>query len=89
MEIICSAIAMSALPPKADMCIALAYVCFGPGADIGPDFYDERKPAVRRSPQHRQVLSISTAICLRFRRRAIVTPTTRKKAEESSGREIS
>jgi hypothetical protein len=26
---------MSALPPKADMCSALAYVCFGPKADIG------------------------------------------------------
>ena len=25
--------AMSALPPKADMCGALAYVCFGPIAD--------------------------------------------------------
>jgi hypothetical protein len=28
---------MSTLPPKADMCAALAYVCFGPIADIaGP-----------------------------------------------------
>jgi|GEM_PF-924030 hypothetical protein len=25
---------MSALPPKADMCVALAYACFGPIADI-------------------------------------------------------
>ena len=25
---------VSALPPKADMCGALAYVCFGPEADI-------------------------------------------------------
>ena len=25
---------MSALPPKADMCGALAYVCFGPIADM-------------------------------------------------------
>jgi hypothetical protein len=25
---------MSALPPKADMCSALAYVCFGPKADM-------------------------------------------------------
>jgi len=25
---------MSALPPKADMCSALADVCFGPKADI-------------------------------------------------------
>jgi hypothetical protein len=25
---------MSALPPKADMCSALAYVCFGPKAHI-------------------------------------------------------
>src|SRR4029450_960532 len=30
-----SAIVMSALPPKADMCSALAYGCFGPIADIG------------------------------------------------------
>jgi hypothetical protein len=27
--------AMSALPPKADVCGALACVCFGPKADIG------------------------------------------------------
>jgi hypothetical protein len=27
---------MSALPPKADMCGALAHVCFGPIADISP-----------------------------------------------------
>src|SRR5262249_26543544 len=27
-------IAMSALPPKADMCSALGHVCFGPQADI-------------------------------------------------------
>src|SRR4029450_1295988 len=26
---------MSALPPKADMCSALAHVCFGPIADLG------------------------------------------------------
>jgi hypothetical protein len=25
---------MSALPPKADMCGAIAHVCFGPKADI-------------------------------------------------------
>jgi hypothetical protein len=30
--------AMSALPPKADMCGALAHVCFGPKADI--DLFD-------------------------------------------------
>ena len=28
---------MSALPPKADMCSALAYVCFGPIADARLD----------------------------------------------------
>jgi hypothetical protein len=27
-------LAMSALPPKADMCGALGHVCFGPKADI-------------------------------------------------------
>ena len=32
---------MSALPPKADRCSALAHVCFGPKADIG----DEVDPA--------------------------------------------
>jgi hypothetical protein len=31
---------MSALPPKADMCSALAHVCFGPIADIRPSFDD-------------------------------------------------
>ena len=25
---------MSALPPKADMCVATAHVCYGPEADI-------------------------------------------------------
>ena len=29
--------AMAALPSKADMCIAIAYVCFEPIADIGVD----------------------------------------------------
>src|SRR5262245_34038427 len=28
---------MSALPPKADMCGAIAHVCFGPKADIKPN----------------------------------------------------
>src|SRR5262245_21477644 len=36
--------AMSALPPKADMCGALAHVRFGPIADIGPTS-DERGDA--------------------------------------------
>jgi hypothetical protein len=33
---------MSALPPKADMCGALAYVCFGPKADI--ELYVDQQP---------------------------------------------
>jgi hypothetical protein len=33
---------MSALPPKADMCSALAYVCFGPKADIAKSLFDLR-----------------------------------------------
>jgi hypothetical protein len=41
--------AMSALPPKADMCSALAHVCFGPEADMaaGPRIVErwERLPA--------------------------------------------
>jgi hypothetical protein len=35
-----------ALPPKADMCSALAYVCFGPEADI-----QDRKCHVRLGPE--------------------------------------
>jgi hypothetical protein len=31
---------MSALNPKADMCSALAHVCFGPKADIEPFLFD-------------------------------------------------
>jgi hypothetical protein len=34
----CAIRVMSALPPKADMCSALAYVCFGPKADIPISF---------------------------------------------------
>jgi hypothetical protein len=38
---------MSALPPKADMCGALAHVCFGPIADIAArhEFLDGRRTA--------------------------------------------
>ena len=36
---------MSALPPEADMCSALAYVCFGPIADKGKL---NRKTAIQR-----------------------------------------
>ena len=37
---------MSALPPKADMCSALADVCFGPKADIGLfSSFDKKTPA--------------------------------------------
>ncbi len=32
--------AMSALPPKADMCSAHTHVCFGPKADMGHIFRD-------------------------------------------------
>jgi hypothetical protein len=31
---------MSALPPKADMCSALAHVCFGPEADMASHSLD-------------------------------------------------
>jgi len=34
------AIAMSALPPKADMCSAPPHVCYGPKADIAPWRYE-------------------------------------------------
>ena len=39
---------MSALPPRADMCGALAHVCFGPKADILFD-YVRFVPALRLS----------------------------------------
>jgi hypothetical protein len=50
---------MSALPPKADMCSALAHVCFGPIADIDRELVlgdDARTPVAdrkfsRRLPQ--------------------------------------
>ena len=38
---------MSALPPKADMCTALAHVRFGPIADI--DLFDDRVSAKEES----------------------------------------
>ena len=40
---------MSALPPKADMCGAVAHVCFGPKADIGPASI--RRPDFRGAQQ--------------------------------------
>jgi hypothetical protein len=48
----CDAEAMSALPPIADMCSALADVCYGPIADIGSLFdhlVSGRKKRVRNS----------------------------------------
>ena len=39
-----SANVMTALPPKADMCSALAYVCFGPQADIARSFLRAGRP---------------------------------------------
>ena len=40
---------MSALPPKADMCSALAYVRFGPKADIAETKKKDRLAAVFRN----------------------------------------
>jgi hypothetical protein len=37
---------MSALPPKADMCSAPAYVCFGPEADIPPSIRSPRQRTI-------------------------------------------
>src|SRR5262245_33740492 len=50
-------IVMSALPPKADMCGALAYVCFGPIADIASTRSPRRRerPALRN--RHTECLS--------------------------------
>jgi hypothetical protein len=39
---------MSALPPKADMCSALAHVCFVPEADMGRS--DEHSDAWQDNP---------------------------------------
>jgi hypothetical protein len=50
-----SAIAMSALPPKADMCGALAHVRFGPEADIGQTcevFTDALGAPIARCSKH-------------------------------------
>jgi hypothetical protein len=48
--------AMSALPPKADMCGALAHVCFGPIADI-----DRIMPSHRHTTEYRCFASILVA----------------------------
>src|SRR5215813_11467154 len=42
---------MSALPPKADMCAAQAYVCFGPKADIR-QLFDHRIGALLEMDRH-------------------------------------
>src|SRR5262249_49154238 len=42
---------MSALPPKADMCSALAHVCFGPKADIRR-LFDHRIGALLEMDRH-------------------------------------
>jgi hypothetical protein len=42
---------MSALPPKADICSALAHVCFGPKADIE----HASLPAIRSTGRHGRV----------------------------------
>src|SRR5262250_1587589 len=43
---------MSALPPKADMCGARAYVCFGPIADIRPHSIDQFISAAEQRLRH-------------------------------------
>src|SRR5262245_18991405 len=42
---------MSALPPKADMCAALALVCFGPKADISAGRVAVTQSTARRTLQ--------------------------------------
>src|SRR5262249_56609689 len=50
---------MSALPPKADMCSALADVCFGPKADIGEGDRRMKKAAtLAASFRRRRCLSL-------------------------------
>src|SRR5262249_47289103 len=43
--------AMSALPPKADMCSALAHVGFGPIADIAPFIRSHRRRGQGPNPE--------------------------------------
>ena len=43
---------MSALPPKADMCGAVAYVRFGPKADIRPHSIDQFISAAEQRLRH-------------------------------------
>src|SRR5262249_13943393 len=57
-----TAIVMSALPPKADICSATAHVCYGPEADI-----KNRKTASRRSL--RKLTSVLARSSLRGPRR--------------------
>jgi hypothetical protein len=49
---------MSALPPIADMCSALAHVCFGPIADIGPTS-DECSNARQDNPDFGELARLS------------------------------
>jgi hypothetical protein len=50
--------AMSALPPKADMCSALGHVCFGPKADIAAD-----NGCVTKTIHSMTVSAISSRLC--------------------------
>jgi hypothetical protein len=45
---------MSAFPPKADMCSALAHVCFGPKADIAA-LVDHLVGSIEQRQWHRHV----------------------------------
>ena len=49
---------MSALPPKADMCSALAYVCFGPIADIDRLLFDDLVGSREQRGRHGQAKSL-------------------------------
>ena len=50
--------AMSALPPKADMCGALAHVRFVPIADIGMEVWTLREQLLERPAERRALLPL-------------------------------
>jgi hypothetical protein len=58
---------MSALPPKADMCSALAHVCFGPKADIQDDVNEKERPPCGGLPKVMSRLRSRSSSCPRLR----------------------
>ena len=58
--------AMSALPPKADVCGALACVCYGPEADIGSPLSDNRFTGPKTWLEMREKKEFSSSVGARI-----------------------